>query len=55
MTYALGITDILLFPSLTGRLELLLARLELHASSGNKPYTHKGEVAGLVLSGWLVL
>lgn len=47
----LGISDDLLSPSLSGKLEMLLSTLAPGATSGDEPYTHKGEEAGLVLSG----
>lgn len=50
-----GITDSLLTPSLNGQIELLLSRFEAGASSGEEPYTHKGEEAGIVLHGQLEL
>lgn len=51
----LGMTDQLLTPSLDGRLELLLSTLEPGATSGEEPYSHEGEEAGLVLEGTLEL
>ena len=51
----LGMTDHLLTPSLDGRLELLLSTLEPGASSGEEPYSHEGEEAGLILEGTLEL
>jgi transcriptional regulator with XRE-family HTH domain len=51
----LGMTDHLLTPSLEGRLELLLSTLEPGAGSGEEPYSHEGEEAGLVLEGTLEL
>jgi len=51
----LGITDELLSPSLAGQLEMLLCTLAPGASSGDEPYTHKGEEAGFILSGALEL
>jgi transcriptional regulator with XRE-family HTH domain len=51
----LGMTDHLLTPSLEGRLELLLSTLEPGATSGEEPYSHEGEEAGLVLEGTLEL
>jgi transcriptional regulator with XRE-family HTH domain len=51
----LGMTDHLLSPSLEGRLELLLSTLEPGATSGEEPYSHEGEEAGLVLEGTLEL
>jgi transcriptional regulator with XRE-family HTH domain len=51
----LGMTDFLLTPGLQGRLELILAELEPGASSGEEPYSHEGEEAGLVVAGELEL
>jgi transcriptional regulator with XRE-family HTH domain len=51
----LGMTDFLLTPGLEGRLELLLCTLEPGAGSGEEPYSHEGEEAGLVLEGALEL
>jgi len=50
-----GISDFLLSPSLAGDLELLLSTFESGATSGDQPYTHEGEEAGLVVSGELEL
>jgi transcriptional regulator with XRE-family HTH domain len=47
----LGIVDHLLSPSLSGKLELLLCHFAPGASSGEEPYAHEGEEAGLVLKG----
>jgi len=55
LNFALGITDELLSPNLSGQLELIRSRFEPGASSGSEPYTHKGEEAGLVISGELEL
>ena len=41
--------------ALDGRLELLLSTLEPGASSGEEPYSHEGEEAGLILEGTLEL
>ena len=51
----LGMTDFLLTPGLQGRLELILAELEPGAGSGDEPYSHEGEEAGLVVAGELEL
>lgn len=51
LDFATGITDFLLSPNLNRQLELLCSRFEPGASSGDEPYTHKGEEAGVVLSG----
>lgn len=50
-----GITDSLLTPDLNGQIELLLSRFEPGASSGEEPYTHIGEEAGVVMAGQLEL
>jgi len=50
-----GITDSLLTPDLNGQIELLLSRFEPGASSGDEPYTHTGEEAGVVMAGELEL
>lgn len=50
-----GITDSLLTPNLNGQIELLLSRFEPGASSGEEPYTHNGEEAGVVMAGQLEL
>jgi transcriptional regulator with XRE-family HTH domain len=50
-----GITDSLLTPNLSGQIELLLSRFEPGASSGEEPYTHQGEEAGVVMAGQLEL
>ena len=51
----LGMTDFLLTPGLQGRLELILAEIEPGAGSGDEPYSHEGEEAGLVVAGELEL
>jgi transcriptional regulator with XRE-family HTH domain len=51
----LGMTDFLLTPGLEGRIELILAELEPGAASGDEPYSHEGEEAGLVVEGELEL
>ena len=55
LDYSAGIVDELLSPSLTGALELLASRFPPGASSGEEPYTHAGEEAGVVLRGRLEL
>jgi len=55
LTFSSGIADYLLSPSLSGQLELLKSTFEPGASSGDEPYTHKGEEAGIVVSGSLEL
>lgn len=49
----LGITDYLLSPNLSGRLEMLLCQLDPGAESGAEFYSHEGEEAGLLLEGTL--
>jgi transcriptional regulator with XRE-family HTH domain len=55
LDYSTGITDELLSPHLTGALELLVCRFAPGASSGDAPYSHAGEEAGVVLRGRLEL
>jgi len=55
LDYATGIADELLSPNLTGALELLSCRFQPGAASGDTPYTHSGEEAGVVLRGRLDL
>lgn len=50
-----GITDELLSPHLRGELELLLSRFPPGTSSGDAPYTHRGEEAGVVMQGRMEL
>lgn len=50
-----GAVDELLSPNLNGRLELLLSRLPPGSASGERPYTHDGEEAGIVMAGRLEL
>ncbi len=50
-----GISDFLLTPSLNSSLELLMTTLAPGANSGDQPYTHDGEEAGIVVSGQLEL
>jgi transcriptional regulator with XRE-family HTH domain len=50
----IGITDYLLSPNLSGKLEFLLCDLTPGAESGDH-YTHEGEEAGLILEGVLEL
>lgn len=51
----LGVTDYLLSPNLSGDIELLLSTFAPGAGSGDEPYTHEGEEAGLILLGSLEL
>jgi transcriptional regulator with XRE-family HTH domain len=53
--FSAGIVDELLSPSLKGNLELVLCRLAPGASSGEEPYSHAGEEAGMVVRGRLEL
>lgn len=53
--FSAGIIDELLSPSLQGDLELVLCRLAPGASSGEEPYSHAGEEAGMVVRGRLEL
>ena len=49
----LGGTDYLLTPSLDGQLELLLTKIQPGGSCGAESYSHRGEEAGLILTGRL--
>jgi transcriptional regulator with XRE-family HTH domain len=53
LEYSAGIVDELLSPNLAGTLELLSSRFPPGASSGDEPYTHAGEEAGIVIRGRL--
>ena len=53
--FSAGIVDELLSPSLKGELELVLCRLAPGATSGEEPYSHAGEEAGVVVRGRLEL
>jgi transcriptional regulator with XRE-family HTH domain len=55
LEFSAGIVDELLSPSLEGSLELLASRFPPGASSGDAPYTHTGEEAGVVVRGTLEL
>jgi transcriptional regulator with XRE-family HTH domain len=55
LDFSAGIVDELLSPSLAGALELLASRFPPGASSGEEPYTHAGEEAGVVIRGRLEL
>jgi transcriptional regulator with XRE-family HTH domain len=55
LDYSAGVVDELLCPNLTGALELLSCRFPPGASSGEEPYSHSGEEAGVVLRGRLEL
>lgn len=53
LKFGAGITDYLLSPGLDGPLEVLMSVFEPGASSGDTPYVHDGDEAGVVLSGTL--
>lgn len=55
LDFSSGIVDELLSPHLNGSLELLSSRFPGGATSGEEPYTHAGEEAGLVVRGRLEL
>ena len=55
LDYSAGVVDELLSPNLMGALELLSCRFPPGASSGDEPYTHAGEEAGVVIRGRLEL
>ena len=55
LDFSAGIVDELLSPTLAGPLELLASRFPPGASSGEAPYTHDGEEAGVVIRGRLEL
>lgn len=55
LRFSTGITDELLSPNLGGELELLRCTFAPHSESGPEPYTHRGEEAGIVVSGTLHL
>lgn len=55
LDYSAGVVDELLSPNLAGALELLSCRFPPGASSGDEPYTHAGEEAGVVIRGRLEL
>ena len=55
LEYSTGLVDELLSPTLSGALELLSCRFPPGASSGDEPYTHVGEEAGVVIRGRLEL
>lgn len=50
-----GITDELLSPNLSRQIELLRCTFKPGSESGTESYTHRGEEAGIVLSGTLLL
>jgi transcriptional regulator with XRE-family HTH domain len=51
LNFGLGVTDYLLSPSLSGRLELLYTTLGPRAKGGEQLIAYSGEQAGVVLSG----
>jgi len=53
--FSSDISDELLSPNLSGQLELLWSRFAPGSTSGVEPYRHKGEEAGVVISGTLEL
>ena len=53
LDYSAGVVDELLSPNQTGALELLSCRFPPGASSGEEPYSHSGEEAGVVIRGRL--
>ncbi len=55
LSYGPGIKDALLTPSMSGKLEVLESTFAPGAGSGEEPYTHDGEEAGVVLSGQFAL
>ncbi len=55
LDYSAGVVDELLSPNLAGALELLSCRFPPGASSGEAPYAHAGEEAGVVIRGRLEL
>jgi transcriptional regulator with XRE-family HTH domain len=55
LSFASGIADYLLSPDLKGPLELLWSVMEAGADSGESPYTHRGDEAGVVIRGVLRL
>ena len=55
LDYSSGLVDELLSPTLSGSLELLSCQFSPGAASGDEPYTHTGEEAGVVIRGRLEL
>jgi transcriptional regulator with XRE-family HTH domain len=55
LDFTAGIVDELLSPSLNSALEVLSCRFAPGASSGEIPYTHAGEEAGVIIRGRLEL
>ncbi len=55
LKFSSGIIDELLSPNLGRKIELLRCVFPPGAESGSEPYTHRGEEAGVVMSGTLNL
>lgn len=55
LAFSSGIIDELLSPNLGRKIELLRCIFQPGAESGSEPYTHRGEEAGIVISGTLHL
>jgi transcriptional regulator with XRE-family HTH domain len=55
LTFKSGITDELLSPNLRRQIELLRCVFPPGSKSGDQPYAHQGEEAGIVISGALRL
>jgi transcriptional regulator with XRE-family HTH domain len=55
LSFSSGILDELLSPNLGRKIELLRCVFEPGAESGAEPYTHRGEEAGIIISGTLHL
>lgn len=55
LKFSSGIVDELLSPNLGRKIELLRCVFPPGAESGTEPYTHRGEEAGIVMSGTLNL
>jgi len=55
LAFKSGITDELLSPNLRRQIELLSCVFPPGSKSGDQPYTHQGEEAGIVISGVLRL
>jgi transcriptional regulator with XRE-family HTH domain len=55
LNFSSGITDELLSPNLGREIELLRCTFAPHSESGVEPYTHRGEEAGIIISGTLHL
>jgi transcriptional regulator with XRE-family HTH domain len=55
LTFVGGITDELLSPNLGRQLELLRCTFLPGSASGQEPYRHQGEEAGIVISGELTM